>query len=389
MFIKLADLSKDGFKCDAEGKLIPAVKTLDTYITAIPGGWLYADGKGNTYTTTYNYNNTNPTSPTLEITVDGVMVTSIPLYSYDVNIETTGGFIFDPLTDTITITETDGETHTINLKPFRVNIVSSDNSTTVIPILNPDGSMTYDLHNKVNTLETSSIPYTGVELPTTPGVNIGDTTTMQFGNGVTASYTWDGLNWITAFTEDLCFLAKGLVNGNPTLPHERIIYQDNCFKKIDFAEYYFGFFNNLKVLPALGTMIGWTGASVFTLSKGGITNDPTTGIFTVPTPGLYTVTLNVVISNDTLANSASVGVNQLYFTVVTGVSTVSGSADFMSRYQNINFPATRIYDSRSYLFSYEGIVNTSAELTILLKNFSDQPMNFHWAAINITKKSEL
>lgn len=63
-------------------------------------------------------------------------------------------------------------------------------------------TITLPLHkNQVQSNETQAVPYTGVELPTTPGINIGDTNSTQFSDGTVVNYTWDGVNWIPKFLE--------------------------------------------------------------------------------------------------------------------------------------------------------------------------------------------
>lgn len=48
----------------------------------------------------------------------------------------------------------------------------------------------------VHTNQTSVFSYTGMELPTIDGVNVGDTTTTKFANGFFANFTWDGAIWV-------------------------------------------------------------------------------------------------------------------------------------------------------------------------------------------------
>ena len=54
---------------------------------------------------------------------------------------------------------------------------------------------------QIHTNGTQAVPYTGVELPTAPGINIGDTNSTQFNDGTVVNYTWDGVNWIPKFLE--------------------------------------------------------------------------------------------------------------------------------------------------------------------------------------------
>jgi hypothetical protein len=61
-------------------------------------------------------------------------------------------------------------------------------------------TITLPLHkNQVKSNETQAVPYTGVELPTTPGVNIGDTNSTQFSDGTVGNYTYDGTDWVLDF----------------------------------------------------------------------------------------------------------------------------------------------------------------------------------------------
>lgn len=52
---------------------------------------------------------------------------------------------------------------------------------------------------QINSNEVQAAPYTGVELPTGVGVNIGDTKTVQFSDGTVVNYTWDGSAWVANF----------------------------------------------------------------------------------------------------------------------------------------------------------------------------------------------
>ena len=169
-----------------------------TTLVAAPDGFEYTNEDGTVSTITYLFDNTTPSAPVLLVQVDGTTQASIPLNSYDVNITTTGGFAFNPLTDVITITETDGETHTIDLTPLRTTVTSTDNSVGIAQSVNPDGSTNYDLGVKSHSNETQAVSYTGVELPVITGVNIGDTVTTNFTNGV-AHYTFNGTNWVLNF----------------------------------------------------------------------------------------------------------------------------------------------------------------------------------------------
>ncbi len=103
-----------------------------------------------------------------------------------------------------------------------VKLPSIDTTTqTYLPILNGTDTIgyenitylggvevdrdTFDLpkhKSQIQSNETQAIPYTGVELPTTPGVNIDDTKTIQFSDGTIVNYTWDGSAWVVDFVEE-------------------------------------------------------------------------------------------------------------------------------------------------------------------------------------------
>jgi hypothetical protein len=172
-----------------------------TALVAATDGFSYTSENGTVTTVTYLFDNATPASPNLLVQVNGTTQASIPLNSYDVNISTSGGFTFNPTTDEITITETDGETHIIDLTPLRTTLTSVDNSVQVVSSVNPDGSTNYDLGVKAHTNQIESVVYTGTELPSIAGVNIGDTTDAQFLNGTVVSYTWDGTTWVQDFEQ--------------------------------------------------------------------------------------------------------------------------------------------------------------------------------------------
>jgi hypothetical protein len=82
------------------------------------------------------------------------------------------------------------------------------------------GTLSDTLHSN----ETQAVPYTGVELPVTSGVTIGDTNTTQFSDGAVVDYTWDGTVWVVDIVnESLC----------KTVQHENICttYQDKLLVK--------------------------------------------------------------------------------------------------------------------------------------------------------------
>jgi hypothetical protein len=57
--------------------------------------------------------------------------------------------------------------------------------------------------SQVQSNETQAVPYTGVEVPSVAGVNIGDTKTVQFTDGTVVNYTWDGTTWVKDFVEEV------------------------------------------------------------------------------------------------------------------------------------------------------------------------------------------
>jgi hypothetical protein len=185
---------------DEAGGVTPINESITSF-ASITDGYQFTSEDGTVYPFTFTFDNTTPSAPQLLVNYGATIVATIPLNSYDVNIATTGGFALNPLTDVITITETDGETHTIDLSYLRSTLTSTDGSVQSIISINPDGSTNYDLGVKSHSNETQAIPYTGVELPTTPGVNIGDTNSTQFSDGTVVNYTWDGTTWIPKFVE--------------------------------------------------------------------------------------------------------------------------------------------------------------------------------------------
>jgi hypothetical protein len=185
---------------DEAGGVTPINESITSF-ASITDGYQFTSEDGTVYPFTFTFDNTTPSAPQLLVNYGATIVATIPLNSYDVNIATTGGFALNPLTDVITITETDGETHTIDLSYLRSTLTSVDGSVEIVPSINPDGSTNYDLGVKAHSNETQAIPYTGVELPTTPGINIGDTNSTQFSDGTVVNYTWDGTTWIPKFVE--------------------------------------------------------------------------------------------------------------------------------------------------------------------------------------------
>ena len=123
------------------------------------------------------------------------------------------------MTSILTITETDGETHTIDLSYLKSTSTSTDGSVQLVTSTNPDGSTNYDLGVKSHTVQNEAVPYTGTELPSIAGVNVGDTTTSKFSDGTVVNYTWNGTAWAnpqvittpTRYKEDVF---TGLNTGN-------------------------------------------------------------------------------------------------------------------------------------------------------------------------------
>lgn len=189
---KIADYTNEA------GTVVPINETITSF-AAITNGYQFVSEDGTVYPFTFTFDNSTPSAPQLLVNYGATIVATIPLNSYDVNIATTGGFALNPLTDVITITETDGEIHTIDLSYLRSTLTSTDGSVEIVTSINPDGSTNYDLGAKAPSFETQAIPYTGVELPLTNGVNIGDTNSTQFSDGTVVNYTWDGSSWVFNF----------------------------------------------------------------------------------------------------------------------------------------------------------------------------------------------
>jgi hypothetical protein len=73
-------------------------------------------------------------------------------------------------------------------------------------------TITLPLHkNQVQSNDTQAVPYTGVEVPSVAGVNIGDTKTVQFTDGTVVNYTWDGTTWVVDF-DTPTYILKGCDN---------------------------------------------------------------------------------------------------------------------------------------------------------------------------------
>jgi hypothetical protein len=108
------------------------IKETVTSFASITDGYQFTSEDGTVYPFTFTFDNTTPSAPQLLVNYGATIVATIPLNSYDVNIATTGGFALNPLTDVITITETDGETHTIDLSYLRSTLTSTDGSVEIV-----------------------------------------------------------------------------------------------------------------------------------------------------------------------------------------------------------------------------------------------------------------
>jgi hypothetical protein len=77
--------------------------------------------------------------------------------------------------------------------------------------------------SQIQSNETIAAPYTGVELPSVAGVNVGDTKTVKFNDGTVVNYTWDGSVWGLDFVNDwfekrVCLNTSGFTAANPLMP---------------------------------------------------------------------------------------------------------------------------------------------------------------------------
>jgi hypothetical protein len=108
-------------------------------------------------------------------------------------------------------------------------------------------TITLPLHkNQVQSNDTQAVPYTGVELPTTPGVNIGDTNSTQFSDGTVVNYTWDGTTWVVKFVEGVAPTATlTTVVGGTGLPNTATF--DNGIDPPTTFDYIEGARNNLQL----------------------------------------------------------------------------------------------------------------------------------------------
>ena len=188
-----------------------------TLFSEITNGWQYVSEDGTVYPFTFVYNNADPDNVSFDILFNGNVVQSIPLIAYDVNIATSGGFTFNPLTDILTITETDGEAHTVDLKYLKTTITSANGTVGITQTTNPDNSTNYDLSVKTAYHEVINAPYTGVELPTIVGQVAGDTDEVKFSDGTIVNYTFDGTTWVVDFVTPKSILT--ISNGGAGLPN--------------------------------------------------------------------------------------------------------------------------------------------------------------------------
>jgi hypothetical protein len=100
--------------------------------------------------------------------------------------------------------------------------------------------------SQVQSNETIAAPYTGVELPTTPGVNIGDTKTVKYNDGTVVNYTWDGTNWVVNFVEEVAPKPTlTTVTGGTGLPNTATF--DNGVDAPTVFNYIEGARNNLQL----------------------------------------------------------------------------------------------------------------------------------------------
>jgi len=204
------------------GAVVPINESIVSF-ASITNGYQFTAEDGTVYPFTFVFDNSTPSSPQLLVNYGATTVSTIPLNSYDVNISTTGGFTLNPLTDVITITETDGETHTIDLTQLRTTVTSTDGSVQVVTSVNPDGSTNYDLSVGVpnaHILATTSYdvlnPLTGWVAPSSPIT--GNTVEVKFTDGTVANYTFDGTVWgldfaVTPATETTTTITGALAAG--------------------------------------------------------------------------------------------------------------------------------------------------------------------------------
>ena len=196
-----------------------------TLFSEITNGWQYVSEDGTVYPFTFVYNNADPDNVSFDILFNGNVVQSIPLIAYDVNIATSGGFTFNPLTSILTITETDGETHTVDLNYLRTTITSANGTVGISQTTNPDNSTNYDLSVKTPYHEFINAPYTGVELPTIVGQVAGDTDEVKFSDGTIVNYTFDGTTWVVDFDTPKCSVCDPQFEDACTTYNENILVQ--------------------------------------------------------------------------------------------------------------------------------------------------------------------
>ena len=184
-----------------EAAAVVDIKETITSFASITNGYQFTSEDGTVYPFTFTFDNSTPSAPQLLINYGATTVSTIPLNSYDVNITTSGGFTFNPTTDQITITETDGETHVIDLTPLRTTVTASSSNVDIVQTVNPDGSNNYeigvkDIHS-VNILGTGVYdggnPLSGWVQPTSAVQ--GDTAKVYFTDGIIVNFTFNDPLW--------------------------------------------------------------------------------------------------------------------------------------------------------------------------------------------------
>ncbi len=123
---------------------------------ALTNGYAYTNEVGDVVRIDYRLVGTPGTpSYALEIyhVVDGgaeTLLQTVPLASFEIDIQDGVGFTINAATNVITIVEEDQdgnviETHTIDLTPHLTRVTSDDGTVTVVETAEPDGGFVYDL----------------------------------------------------------------------------------------------------------------------------------------------------------------------------------------------------------------------------------------------------
>lgn len=128
---------------DGLGTITPILESVVT-MTAIANGVQLTTEDGTTNDLTFTIDQTTPSDPRLLVQLDGSTQANIPLQTFEVEI-TAGGLTLDPITDVLSITETNGDVVTVDLTRLRTTISSADNSVTLTTTTNPDNSTNIDL----------------------------------------------------------------------------------------------------------------------------------------------------------------------------------------------------------------------------------------------------